>query len=143
MQPALKTSIVDYISQYHTTKTRYEIDKHLIDIGYDGADIDLAWQAVTQSHSVDKASIKQTRVRVLLLTIVMMLLLIPLAIAFPKITFTVARFNFSISPFFIVFYFKWTKPKNTISFFECSIMSYGICSMLFSGFYLLQSIFKF
>jgi hypothetical protein len=42
--PDLNPWLVSYLVQHHPTKSRYEIDKYLIEAGYSPKEIEIAWQ---------------------------------------------------------------------------------------------------
>ena len=62
-QQALNPWLVSYIQQNHSTKSRYEIDRYLIETGHNPAEIEAVWkylplQVVKQSPSNDLCPVK-------------------------------------------------------------------------------------
>lgn len=54
MQTTVNSNIVNYIATNQNLQSRYEIDKYLIQAGYDPKEIDFAWLFVEQPRLANK-----------------------------------------------------------------------------------------
>lgn len=52
-QQTLNPWLVSYISQHHKTQTRYEIDRYLLETGYEASKIEAAWQSFETASVVE------------------------------------------------------------------------------------------
>jgi hypothetical protein len=61
-QKPLNPWLTSYISQNAKNKSRFEIDKYLIQAGYDPTEIELAWQWVASGKKIKKAEVNRLEI---------------------------------------------------------------------------------
>src|SRR4051812_34210809 len=86
MQQASQSSnfwLEDYIKQNYQKKSRYVIDKHLIDAGFSGSEIEAAWKTLVQTSSASEPVKRLPFWHFFLMLVVAGLAIVALNIAFP------------------------------------------------------------
>lgn len=146
MQQASQSSnfwLEDYIKQNYQKKSRYDIDKYLLEAGFDGAEIEAVWKNLAQTNRASEPVKRFSFWQFFLVLIVAVLALIALSITFPEHTLPIVMlFQAGILLF--------GKGSNTLGlrkrfpkFIDSFTLGILTGTLLYSIFKILQLTFKF
>lgn len=134
---SLNPWLLSYVEQHRNKQSRYQIDKYLIDAGYDVSEIELAWQFLTQIKVVD-TPIKRFSLRQIILFVILIgLSLFPLNMAFQEKARWIFQLCLGLILLINLILNLTGLSKRIPKFVDSFIIAFLIVTILYGGFNLL------